>query len=81
MKIDTYLTAKQIELSIANTPQVVFETTDACNLACKYCLYGDLYSTYGERLNRYLNPSNAIVLLRYLKNLWDKSRNYWKTQA
>lgn len=75
MKIDTYLTAKQIELAIANTPQVVFETTDACNLACKYCLYGDLYSTYGERLNRYLDPSNAILLLRYLKDLWDKSRN------
>ncbi len=76
MRTNTYLTAKQIELSIANTPQVVFETTDACNLACKYCLYGDLYATYGERLNRYLDPADAIVLLRYLKALWDKSRNY-----
>ncbi len=36
MSTNTYLTAEQIELSIANTPQVVFETTDACNLACKY---------------------------------------------
>lgn len=76
MSTSTYLTAEQIELSIANTPQVVFETTDACNLACKYCLYGDLYSTYGDRLNRYLDPANAIALLRYLKVLWDKSRNY-----
>lgn len=76
MSANIYLTSKQIELSIANTPQVVFETTDACNLACKYCLYGDLYSTYGDRLNRYLDPANAISLLRYLKTLWDKSRIY-----
>ena len=59
MSTNTYLTAKQIELSIANTPQVVFETTYACNLACKYCLYGDLYSTYEERINRYLGQVNS----------------------
>jgi len=70
-----YLTADQIKLSLMNTPQIVFETTDACNLACKYCLYGDLYSTYGKRYNRFLDPQKAIILLNYLKTFWSKYRS------
>lgn len=27
-----YISAKQIKEAIANTPQIVFEITDACNL-------------------------------------------------
>lgn len=32
-----------IEYSLANLKQLVFEVTDACNLRCKYCAYADLY--------------------------------------
>ncbi|MBQ8959313.1 MAG: hypothetical protein IJ057_13575 [Bacteroidales bacterium] len=31
---------------MANTPQITFEVTDACNLCCEYCAYGKLYAGY-----------------------------------
>lgn len=76
MKITSYLSPTHIKQSLANTPQIVFETTDACNLACKYCLYGDLYSAYGKRLNRFIEIDKAITLLNYLFKLWKNNRNY-----
>jgi uncharacterized protein len=32
-----------IVYALANLPQLVFEITDACNLKCKYCGYGEFY--------------------------------------
>ena len=40
-----------IEYSLANLKQLVFEVTDACNLRCKYCAYADLYEGYDQREN------------------------------
>ena len=34
---------KDIELSLANTPNIVLELTRKCNLSCVYCCYGKLY--------------------------------------
>ncbi len=42
----TYLTAGQIKSALANTPQITFEVTDACNLRCKYGTCGQLYAGY-----------------------------------
>lgn len=32
--MSNFITSKQIKDAVANTPQVVFEITDACNLKC-----------------------------------------------
>lgn len=73
--MEKFLKSSDIALALANTPQVVFEVTDACNLSCNYCLYSDMYSAYGERYNKYLALDNAIALLNYLMGIWAKDRN------
>lgn len=37
------VTEKEIQGALINLKQLTFEVTDACNLQCKYCGYGDLY--------------------------------------
>lgn len=71
-----YITSEHIREAIANTPQVVFETTDTCNLQCKYCLYGNLYSSYGERYGKFLNSNDVIPFLDYLIDIWESSQNH-----
>lgn len=38
-----YLKPDDIRKCLANTPQVTFEVTDACNLRCEYCGYGNFF--------------------------------------
>lgn len=71
-----FITSKQILDAVANTPQVVFEVTDACNLQCRYCLYGDLYTDYGKRHDKYLSPELAIRFLDNLISIWESNRNH-----
>ncbi|MDL2303343.1 radical SAM peptide maturase, partial [Dysgonomonas sp. OttesenSCG-928-D17] len=61
--------------ALANTPQITFEVTDACNLKCTYCAYGDIYSDYDERKNNVLSTQKAITFLDYLKRLWESPLN------
>jgi uncharacterized protein len=70
-----YLTPQDVEYSVVNTPQITFEVTDACNLNCVYCGYGDLYSDYDVRENKMLSVEKAFRLLNYLKELWDSPMN------
>lgn len=67
--IKEYLCGEDIKLSLANTPQITFEVTDACNLSCRYCAYGDLYSDYDDRENKMLSVDKAIRLLSYINQL------------
>lgn len=71
-----FITSRQVLDAVANTPQVVFEVTDACNLQCRYCLYGDLYAEYGERHDKYLDQELAIKFLDKLIALWESNRNH-----
>lgn len=73
MKNKEYLDAKIIKQSLANTPQITFEVTDACNLDCVYCGYGKLYGDHDERENKQLGIDKAIRLLDYMQGLWDSS--------
>ncbi len=74
-KNTTNLSSEYIEYLLANTPQVTFEITDACNLKCTYCGYGEFYSDYDDRENKVLPEKKAIRLLDYLSKLWNSSRN------
>lgn len=54
-----------IEDNIKNIEQIVFETTDHCNLNCTYCSLGDLY-TFSKKERRNINKEYAITFLRYI---------------
>lgn len=59
-----------VKMQMANIKQVVFEVTDACNLKCKYCAYGEFYCDYDRRENKMLDLRAALNLLKYLETLW-----------
>lgn len=70
-----YISSEQIKRAIANLPQLVFEVTDACNLKCKYCAYGEFYNDYDQRENKKLSVKQAIQLIDYLIPYWNSNRN------
>ena len=49
--MNKYITSDYVVSALANLPQLVFEVTDACNLRCKYCAYGEFYEDYDCREN------------------------------
>ena len=67
----SYLTAKDIEKSVINLSQLVFEVTDDCNLSCVYCAFGDLYCDYDGREKKYLRLPDVKLLIDYLAKLWE----------
>ncbi len=69
------LTKEIVQEQIISSPQIVFEVTDACNLKCKYCGYGELYESYDERLSKKLSIKKAGILLKYLIRLWNSRDN------
>ncbi|HBZ67976.1 MAG TPA: radical SAM peptide maturase [Bacteroidales bacterium] len=75
MKIKEYVNAEMVRSSLANTPQITFEVTDACNLACVYCSYGELYFDYDKRDNKVLDVEKARRFLNYVAELWDSPLN------
>lgn len=70
-----YLTSTDIKKHLANTPQITFEVTDACNLRCEYCGYGKFYEDYDERKSQMLSQDKATRFLDYLIELWNSSFN------
>lgn len=60
---------------ISQTPQIVFETTDFCNLDCLYCSFGEFYEGYDERHQKNINTIHAITLLEYIFSLKPKDKN------
>lgn len=71
----SYLSATDIKLSLANTPQITFEITDACNLNCTYCGYGQFYSDHDDRNDVMLSSKKAFLFLDYMKKLWNSPLN------
>lgn len=72
----SYLNKEVILNNIINLSQLTFEVTDACNLKCKYCGYGDLYQGFDERVNKQLPVDRAIRLLEYLMEHWNSSYGF-----
>lgn len=70
-----YITRDIIKSQLANLKQITFEVTDACNLKCRYCGYGELYNDYDLRQNKEISLSSAIKLIDYLVELWNSNRN------
>jgi uncharacterized protein len=70
-----HLEPERIRSSLANTRQVIFEVTDACNLRCEYCGYGKFYKDYGDRKNIKLDLQVAKRLLMFLEEEWHSNLN------
>jgi uncharacterized protein len=70
-----FLNKSNISYQLSNLRQIVFEVTDACNLKCKYCAYGEFYSDYDKRKNKNLPIKDAIALLDYLIQFWQSDQN------
>jgi Arylsulfatase regulator (Fe-S oxidoreductase) len=62
--------------NIRNVKQVVFETTDSCNLNCTYCALGELYEGVDERVHKKINTHYAINLLKYIFDHSTKNKNH-----
>jgi uncharacterized protein len=73
-----FITSDTIKYQLANMRQLTFEVTDACNLKCKYCGYGEFYNDYDKRENKNLPESKAFAILDYLINFW---QSYLNTSA
>ena len=67
---DRRITRDEVLSSLVNLRQLTFEVTDACNLQCKYCGYGDLYFGYDKRETKFLAFEQGRILLDYLVSLW-----------
>lgn len=62
-----------IKQQVENLNVLTFEVTDKCNLRCRYCTYGDMYSGYDSRIGNDLDFGRAKQLLDYLFNIWRQS--------
>ena len=75
-----YITSNDIRSQLSNLKQLTFEVTDACNLNCKYCAYGELYNDFDIRKNKKMDLSSAIALIDYLVSLWNSEQNTSKNR-
>lgn len=60
-----------IRTALVNLKQLTFEVTDACNLKCRYCGFGDLYTGYDARRGNSLHFSIAKFIIDYLATIWE----------
>ena len=70
-----YLTPLHIVYQLSNLKQLTFEVTDACNLNCKYCTYGEFYTDYDRRENKKLSLQAAFQIIDYLAEFWKSEQN------
>jgi uncharacterized protein len=70
-----YITSDTVKFAATNLPQLTFEVTDACNLKCKYCAYGEFYDDYDNRENQMLPIEKAVRLIDYLAEFWNSELN------
>lgn len=70
-----FLEKEDIQYALANTLQISFEVTDACNMNCVYCGYGKLYNNYDQRTNQKMHIEDAYCLLNSMIGLWHSKYN------
>lgn len=66
------LKSNDILHQLINLEQLTLEVTDACNLKCRYCGYGNLYNTHDKRENLFLNFIKVKHVIDYLYEIWKR---------
>lgn len=69
---NTEINESVVREGIIQSQQIVFETTDFCNMKCEYCSLGDLY-TFSKRKKKSIDTKKSLKFLRYIFDL--KPRN------
>ena len=69
------ITGESVMNSIQECAVLTFEATERCNLRCKYCVYGDSYSTHEDRIGRDMKFEDAKTILDKMIPLWIANRN------
>lgn len=69
------MSADLVHSQLENVRHVGFEVTDACNLKCTYCIYGDFYDAYDKRTNKKIEEEKAKILLDFLIDKLHSSAN------
>jgi uncharacterized protein len=69
------LTADEVKKALANTTQILFESTENCGLNCAYCGYGEFYNDYDKRENLKMDTAIAKKMLDFLVELWNSPLN------
>jgi len=60
--LEGIITPNRIEENLSSLQQIIFETTEECNLSCTYCTYSKFYiNTSREKQN--MDPADAILML------------------
>lgn len=62
---DIIINEKNVQYALENINQITFETTERCNLKCKYCSYSDLYNDHYIRKNKDMSFEMAKTLIDY----------------
>ena len=75
IEFETRYEEYNVLLNLANLRQMLIEVTDFCNLKCKYCGYGDLYSNHDQRETKNQSFENVKIVIDYLINLWNSKYN------
>ena len=69
VNLESKIDESTIKDCIIQTPQIVFEVTDGCNLKCSYCAQGEFYEAFDNKASKNINIYSAIKLLKYIINL------------
>ncbi len=75
-----HISEKDIENYLIFPNQITFEVTDACNLNCYYCSYGNLYGNYDKRESKYIKLETGIEFINYIVKNVENSVNKLKTK-
>ncbi len=59
------LTGENIASFLFTTKHISFEVTESCNLACKYCGYGELYNDHALRGKNFMKFDLVKVFVNY----------------
>ncbi|MBI9068479.1 MAG: radical SAM peptide maturase [Salinivirgaceae bacterium] len=70
-------TGELIKKELANSVQILFEVTNACNLNCTYCGYSNLYEGYDKREDENLDIDSAKKFIDYMITL--RNSKYYKS--
>lgn len=57
---------KEVEIFLSDISHITLEVTEECNIACKYCAYGDLYHKQDKRESKKMRFKHAKHLIDYL---------------
>jgi uncharacterized protein len=69
-----FLSGQDVKQQFINTLQIVFEVTDACNMNCRYCGYGDIYYDHDERCSSKMTMKQIESFFKYIKKLWHDNK-------